>query len=48
MLLFIQIFIIDGSRLKSNPIAVMHNVQRFLHIEPHYDYSEHLRFVKLN
>ena len=39
-----QIFIIDGARLKSNPIAVMHNVQRFLHIEPHYNYSNHLRY----
>ncbi|XP_076074435.1 bifunctional heparan sulfate N-deacetylase/N-sulfotransferase-like [Mytilus galloprovincialis] len=39
-----QIFIIDGGRLKSNPVAVMHNVQRFLHIEPHYDYNDYLRF----
>lgn len=39
-----QIFIIDGERLKSNPIAVMNNVQRFLQIQPHFNYSNQLRY----
>ncbi|XP_021350487.1 bifunctional heparan sulfate N-deacetylase/N-sulfotransferase-like [Mizuhopecten yessoensis] len=39
-----QLFIIDGEWLKSHPVAVMHNVQRFLHIEPHYNYSQLIRF----
>lgn len=39
-----QLFIVDGEKLKNQPAAVMHNVQRFLHIEPHYEYNDLLRF----
>lgn len=38
-----QLFIVDGEKLKNQPAAVMHNVQRFLHIEPHYEYNDLLR-----
>ncbi|KAK3090891.1 hypothetical protein FSP39_015504 [Pinctada imbricata] len=39
-----QLFIVDGERLKSNPSSVMHNIQRFLHIEPYVDYQKLLRY----
>lgn len=39
-----QLHIIDGEQLKSNPIDVMNEVQRFLKISPAYDYSTKLRF----
>lgn len=39
-----QVNIIDGEQLKSNPIDVMNELQRFLKIQPGFDYSTHLRF----
>ncbi|XP_049299310.1 bifunctional heparan sulfate N-deacetylase/N-sulfotransferase [Anopheles funestus] len=38
-----QLYIIDGEQLKSNPVTVMNDLQRFLKLPP-YDYSRHLRF----
>ncbi|XP_058838598.1 bifunctional heparan sulfate N-deacetylase/N-sulfotransferase [Topomyia yanbarensis] len=39
-----QLHIIDGEQLKSNPVEVMMELQRFLKLSPTFDYSEHLRF----
>ncbi|KAK7111905.1 hypothetical protein V1264_011458 [Littorina saxatilis] len=39
-----QLFIIDGEQLRNNPIHVMHKLQQFIHIQPYFDYSQHLRF----
>ncbi|XP_076458930.1 bifunctional heparan sulfate N-deacetylase/N-sulfotransferase-like [Babylonia areolata] len=39
-----QLLIIDGEELRNNPIHVMHKLQQFLHIQPYFDYSQHLRF----
>ncbi|XP_038122096.1 bifunctional heparan sulfate N-deacetylase/N-sulfotransferase [Culex quinquefasciatus] len=39
-----QLQIIDGEQLKSNPVEVMMELQRFLKLSPTFDYSEHLRF----
>ncbi|KAK6170363.1 hypothetical protein SNE40_018773 [Patella caerulea] len=39
-----QLFIVDGEQLKNDPIHVMHTIQRFLHIDPYFDYSQFLRF----
>lgn len=39
-----QLHIIDGEQLKSNPIDVMNDLQRFLKITPTFDYSNHLRY----
>lgn len=39
-----QLSIIDGELLKSNPVEIMNELQRFLKITPVVDYSKHLRF----
>lgn len=39
-----QLHIIDGEQLKSNPVDVMNDLQRFLKITPTFDYSNHLRY----
>ncbi|XP_064625741.1 bifunctional heparan sulfate N-deacetylase/N-sulfotransferase-like isoform X2 [Lineus longissimus] len=39
-----QLLILDGELLKSDPVSVMHKVQRFLRIEPYYNYSKYLRY----
>lgn len=39
-----QLHIIDGEQLKNNPVDVMSDLQRFLKITPHFDYSNHLRY----
>lgn len=39
-----QLHIIDGEQLKTNPIDVMSDLQRFLKISPVMDYSSHLRY----
>ncbi|XP_037933336.1 bifunctional heparan sulfate N-deacetylase/N-sulfotransferase [Teleopsis dalmanni] len=39
-----QLHIIDGEQLRSNPVDVMNDLQRFLKIQPAFDYSNHLRF----
>ncbi|RWS12531.1 Bifunctional heparan sulfate N-deacetylase/N-sulfotransferase-like protein [Dinothrombium tinctorium] len=39
-----QLMIIDGEELKADPVSVMNRLQRFLKIEPFFDYKEHLRF----
>ncbi|KAH1013852.1 bifunctional heparan sulfate N-deacetylase/N-sulfotransferase isoform X2 [Dendroctonus ponderosae] len=41
-----SIHIIDGDQLKSNPIEVMNELQKFLKITPFLNYTEHLRFDK--
>lgn len=38
-----QLHIIDGEQLKSNPVEVMNELQRFLKITPVFDYATHLR-----
>lgn len=40
-----QIVIIDGEELRSDPIYVMNDLQRFLGIQPFYNYTEHLRYT---
>ncbi|XP_046391931.1 bifunctional heparan sulfate N-deacetylase/N-sulfotransferase isoform X2 [Ischnura elegans] len=39
-----QLHIIDGDTLRSNPVEVMNDLQRFLKIVPPFDYSAHLRY----
>uniref|UniRef100_W8B640 [heparan sulfate]-glucosamine N-sulfotransferase n=1 Tax=Ceratitis capitata TaxID=7213 RepID=W8B640_CERCA len=39
-----QLHIIDGEQLRLNPVDVMNDLQRFLKIQPIFDYSNHLRF----
>ncbi|XP_017468992.1 PREDICTED: bifunctional heparan sulfate N-deacetylase/N-sulfotransferase [Rhagoletis zephyria] len=39
-----QLHIIDGEQLRLNPVDVMNDLQRFLKIQPTFDYSYHLRF----
>nr|KAF6481204.1 N-deacetylase and N-sulfotransferase 4 [Molossus molossus] len=39
-----QLLIIDGQQLRADPAAVMDEVQRFLGVTPHYNYSEALTF----
>lgn len=39
-----SLHIIDGEELKSNPVEVMNELQKFLKITPFFNYSEHLRF----
>jgi hypothetical protein len=38
-----QLHIIDGDQLRSNPVETMNELQRFLKIQPPFDYSTHLR-----
>ncbi|NWY00853.1 NDST4 sulfotransferase, partial [Nothoprocta ornata] len=39
-----QLLIIDGQQLRSDPASVMDEVQKFLGVSPHYNYSEALTF----
>ncbi|XP_039293526.1 bifunctional heparan sulfate N-deacetylase/N-sulfotransferase [Nilaparvata lugens] len=39
-----QLHIIDGDQLRSNPIEVMDQLQKFLKITPVFNYSNHLRY----
>ncbi|XP_053559564.1 bifunctional heparan sulfate N-deacetylase/N-sulfotransferase 4 [Bombina bombina] len=39
-----QLLIIDGQHLKSDPASIMDDIQRFLEVSPHYNYSETLKF----
>ncbi|KAJ9581959.1 hypothetical protein L9F63_003712, partial [Diploptera punctata] len=39
-----QLHIIDGDQLRSNPVETMNELQRFLKIQPPFDYSKHLRY----
>uniref|UniRef100_A0A2K6G9F9 [heparan sulfate]-glucosamine N-sulfotransferase n=1 Tax=Propithecus coquereli TaxID=379532 RepID=A0A2K6G9F9_PROCO len=39
-----QLLIIDGQQLRSDPATVMDEVQKFLGVTPHYNYSEALTF----
>ncbi|KAJ3653400.1 hypothetical protein Zmor_012654 [Zophobas morio] len=39
-----SLHIIDGEELKSNPVEVMNELQKFLKITPFFNYTEHLRF----
>lgn len=40
-----QLHIINGDTLKSNPIEVMEEIQKFLKIAPSFNYTTHLRLV---
>ncbi|XP_072717337.1 bifunctional heparan sulfate N-deacetylase/N-sulfotransferase 4-like isoform X1 [Ciconia boyciana] len=40
----LQLLIIDGQQLRSDPATVMDEVQKFLGVSPHYNYSEALTF----
>lgn len=42
MYLSLQLLIIDGQQLRSDPATVMDEVQKFLGVSPHYNYSEAL------
>lgn len=39
-----SLHIIDGEELKSNPVEVMNEMQKFLKITPFFNYTDHLRF----
>ncbi|NXE96565.1 NDST4 sulfotransferase, partial [Menura novaehollandiae] len=39
-----QLLIIDGQQLRNDPATVMDEVQKFLGVSPHYNYSEALTF----
>ncbi|NWY50287.1 NDST4 sulfotransferase, partial [Chionis minor] len=39
-----QLLIIDGQQLRSDPATVMDEVQKFLGVSPHYNYSQALTF----
>lgn len=38
-----QVILIDGEELRNDPVYVMNDLQRFLGIQPFYNYTEHLR-----
>lgn len=38
-----QLLILDGEELRDDPVAVMYRLQRFLQIQPLFDYSTKLR-----
>lgn len=38
-----QLIIIDGEELRNDPVYIMNDLQKFLEIEPFYNYTEHLR-----
>lgn len=39
-----NLHIIDGDQLKSNPVDVLDQFQKFLKITPMFDYSSHIRY----
>ncbi|XP_021967195.1 bifunctional heparan sulfate N-deacetylase/N-sulfotransferase [Folsomia candida] len=39
-----QLLILDGEELRDDPVAVMYRLQRFLQIQPLFDYSTKLRY----
>jgi len=39
-----QLYIVDGEMLRSNPVATMHQVQKFLGVQTVIDYSQLLRY----
>ncbi|XP_049794710.1 bifunctional heparan sulfate N-deacetylase/N-sulfotransferase [Schistocerca nitens] len=39
-----QLHIIDGDQLRSDPVETMNDLQRFLKIQPAFNYSQHLRY----
>lgn len=39
-----NLHIIDGDQLKSNPVDVLDQFQKFLKITPTFDYSSHIRY----
>ncbi|XP_063316115.1 bifunctional heparan sulfate N-deacetylase/N-sulfotransferase 3-like [Pelobates fuscus] len=39
-----QVLIVDGQQLRTDPANVMEEVQKFLGVSPHYNYSEALTF----
>ncbi|XP_065359240.1 bifunctional heparan sulfate N-deacetylase/N-sulfotransferase [Calliphora vicina] len=39
-----QLHLIDGEQLRLNPVDVMNDLQRFLKIQPAFDYSNQLRY----
>ena len=41
--LFFQMPILDGEKLKNDPVSVMDRVQAFLGLEPYFDYSQRLK-----
>ena len=38
-----QLYIINGDTLKSNPVEIMDDIQKFLKINPIFNYTAHLR-----
>ena len=38
-----QIYILDGDQLKDDPIEVMDKLQKYLRIEPYFDYNQKIR-----
>lgn len=40
-----QLILLDGDELRTNPVAVMSQLQSKLNLEPRLDYSRHLRYV---
>lgn len=42
LLLAPQLLIVDGQQLRASPAAVMDEIQKFLGVTPHYNYSQAL------
>lgn len=40
-----SLHIIDGEELKSDPVEVMNELQKFLKITPFFNYTDHLRYL---
>lgn len=40
-----QLILLDGDELRTNPVAVMSQLQAKLNLEPRLDYARHLRYV---
>ncbi|CAH1793564.1 unnamed protein product [Owenia fusiformis] len=39
-----QLMILDGEALKGDPVSLMSKVEKFIHIEPRFDYNQSLRY----
>ncbi|XP_050538993.1 bifunctional heparan sulfate N-deacetylase/N-sulfotransferase isoform X2 [Daktulosphaira vitifoliae] len=39
-----NLHIIDGEQLKSNPVDILEQLQKFLKVSPMFDYSSHIRY----
>lgn len=47
MYFFLQLYIVDGALLRSNPALVMEGIQKFLGVTPVFNYTQALMWVTL-